>query len=260
MARELQAQFEHEANEKHLEGQAREDYIGGAWHRVKNHNRTGPWWESKVDQDRLEKVVGHIDEIVYPKGRDSVVIRQGESHYELPVSEYFALVRAGKEMEDDERREARRERRELRAAERDKIHQLRMVRTVERIEYGDVVHIIQRAGGIKAHKTVAGERDKAERGELELLPRSVMARTTTLHKSGKLGLTLDEAATAVAQHMPWLNIDTPNDLVDFFERHADKRARDIYLTKIERGRIHAERLEREELRRHRKEKEAAAAG
>lgn len=263
MARELQAQLEHEADHKKLHGEARADYIGGAWNRIKNHNRKGPWWLVVEDKERLEKVTGPIDKVIYHKDRNSVVIQQGDSHYELPEDEYFALVRAGKEMEEEEKREARRQRRALREEERDRIRQERMVRTVERIEYHDVAHIIKRAGGIRAVKDMHGQ--VRDREELKIIPKSLRAKQTReVRALGQHGLTLDEAATAVHQHMPWLQIDTPDDLVQYFERHEDRRYYMVELTKAQQARVRAERAEADRVKAYHADREAkkaaAAAG
>ncbi len=34
---------------------------------------------------------------------------------------------------------------------------------------------------------------------------------------------MDEAAAAIREEVPWLGIETPDDLVQFFERHRDYR-------------------------------------
>jgi hypothetical protein len=203
MARNVEAQLEAEADRKGLEGEARRQYIGGAWNRIRAGERRRAWWRHTDEYQALGALVGTIDDMRTAEGRpDRVYIRQQGTWYELPHEEYDYLVREGRALLKMERKARQREAREAEA-------QRRALQAVRRAEYAEVLTILRGAGGIRLERSrVTGA--ARDRGEYERLP------ATVRHRAGLL--TLDTAATAIDQHMPWLQIRTGDDLVQYFEQ------------------------------------------
>ena len=111
-----------------------------------------------------------------------------------------------------QKQEAKRQERARQAAEE---QAQRDVQRFERVQYGEVVNILKRSGAFRPFKTLAATGKGHMRGEYEALPSTV--------RSNKGRLDMDEAAAAIREEMPWLNIQMPDDLVQFFERHRDYR-------------------------------------
>src|SRR5260221_1959878 len=107
----------------------------------------------------------------------------------------------------------RRERREAQEAETEQ----RQLRTFERAQYADVLAIIRHGGGIKRSISAASGQEY-DKSEVASLPASVRARAGAYR-----GLTLDESASEVADQVPWLGVETPRDLLDYFERQRTRR-------------------------------------
>jgi flagellar biosynthesis GTPase FlhF len=202
--------------------------------------RLGARFAGSRDQASLSRVVGEVQHAhTHPDHRGVVAFRQRGKWYELPRSEYRRLVAVGREQEAHDRREqalrAREEREiarfremeakerrqaemEQRRAERNKQRQQAQLRQVARAERSEVVKLIRQFGGVRLE-------DARDRGEYALLPAEIR------RKDGRF--TMDTAREQVDQHMPWLNLATPDDLVQFFERSRTKTMRD---------RIHRERV------------------
>lgn len=258
MARELQAKLEDDADRKGLSGEERQRYIGGAWNRIKGREARSRWRYSD-DAQRLARFYGPIHDLRELRGRPGeIAFRQGATWYHLPREEYHALNLAALEAErheglstrQREREEARetrdterqlrtlradrraadqaeRERATLRAqeertaqrseraeaAERDA--QRRQARLFERTQYSDVLAIIRQGGGIRPSVTQQGA--EYEGSEYRALPSHVRRR------SGRL--TMDDAARNINAQMPWLGIETPSDLQEFFSRQTERRYR-----------------------------------
>jgi hypothetical protein len=248
MARDLQAKFEESADKKGLEGEERERYIGGAWQRVRSPEHRSYWRYSR-DQQLLERHFGRISSVHEVEGKPGeIAFKQDGRTYHMGKAEYHGLAMAALE---DERREqltekqrAREDAREAREIERllRKAHkenreserqrleaeaaqkkrerreaqeadsEQRQLRAFERVQYADVLAIIRQGGGIKRSISSSTGREY-DRGEYETLPRSVRAKAES-----RRGLTLDEAASAVNDQMPHLGVETPRDLLDFFDR------------------------------------------
>ncbi len=244
MARNVQAELEHEADKKGLSGERRASYIGGAWQRITQSAERRDAWRHSEEYRLLAATIGPVEGLRQPKNDpDRVYFRQGAKWYALPAKEYQALIKAARE-EERERQKAAREyergrkvyERELARAEKSEARerqlkekrdqaeaaaQQRAVRAVERAEYQDVLNIIRRAGGIRRVRSAATGRER-DKSEYDTLPRSVRQRRVLGFATARdRGLTLDEAATEVHQHMPWLKLETPDALIEFFGRHRD---------------------------------------
>ena len=220
MARNVQAHLEAEADKKGLTGDQRKAYIGGAWARIKHHEggRSREWWRDSREYAALSALVGPVEEIKTVKGkRDTVYFRQGDEWYELPQAEYFRLSHEGRALLREQEREARDEKRRERSAEREREYQQKQLEGLERAQYREVLDILRERGGVKpsVSRQSGKERDASE---YRMLPSSV--------RNTRGRLTMDEAATEINQHMPWLHLDTPDDLVQFFERTGTKRRED----------------------------------
>jgi hypothetical protein len=109
-------------------------------------------------------------------------------------------------------REARREARSRQIAEQQAERELQRF---ERVQYSDVVSILKRSGGIRPFKKATDTGKGYMRDEYQALPSTV--------KSASGRLDMDEAAAAVHEEIPWLKIETPDDLVQYFERRRDYR-------------------------------------
>ncbi len=237
MARALQGHLEEEADRKGLSGEAKRQYVGGAWNRIKGREQRSRWRHSQ-ESELLGRHFGTVHEMrEYRDPRRGVVFRQGQTWYHLPRQEYHALVDAAERDERDtqqaqaliererakdarskateqqkQEREARRQERAQQATEQ---QAQRDVQRFERVQYGEVVNILKRSGGIRPFKKLAATGKGHMRGEYEALPSTV--------RSSRGRLDMDEAAAAIHEEIPWLKIDTPDDLVQFFERHRDYR-------------------------------------
>lgn len=252
MTRNVQAELEHEADKKGLSGERRAAYIGGAWQHIKHPKDTRrAWWRSGDDEQALAAVFGPIEDVHTPRARrDKVVFRQNGQYFELPEGEYRQLVKAGRaelkqrareekaeqkrrafeekeakrihKLEELDRiRDERRAQAAERAAEREAKRQERISRQIEEAEYRDVLSILRRAGGVKRYAKDSAGRE-AERGEYNMLPEHVRHRRSRIGQDAG-GVSMDEAAQIVTQHIPWLKIETGADLVSFFDRRQTRR-------------------------------------
>jgi len=248
MARDLQAKFEESADKKGLEGEERERYIGGAWQRVRSPEHRSYWRYSR-DQQLLERHFGRISSVHEVEGKPGeIAFKQDGRTYHMGKAEYHELAMAALEDERREKltekqrarenareareierllrkahkenRESERQRLEAEAAEKKRERreaqevetEQRQLRAFERAQYSDVLTIIRHGGGIK--RSISGATGKQyDKGEYETLPRSVRAK-----ENSRRSLTLDEAASEVSDQMPWLEIETPRDLLDYFDR------------------------------------------
>ncbi len=183
------------------------------------HRLRGRSFEGSTAQRHLERVTGRVELAhTHRSHPGKVLFRKGSTRkwYELPTREFRALVRAGKEDEEQEQREAReREREEAKErrdteraqaliarerekeaarrrvdqeraererqrqehrAERERTSQERLARGVARAEYNDVARTIRQAGGIHVSREAATGRTHG-RGEIEAaVPSSLRAR------------------------------------------------------------------------------------
>ena len=211
MARRLQAQFEAEAERKGLSGDAKRAYVGGAWQRVEHpERRQREWWRDEQEVARIGRFFGDIEDVMTLRGRrDHVQFKQHGHWFEVPASEYFYLMSQARELEREERREGKNDER-LRRLQQKQLH------AMHRAEYHDVVSIIRSAGGVKLRSTAQGH--VYDKGEYDRLPSTVKAS-----RKSERGLTPDQAREAVAQHMPWLKLDTVDDFYQYFEGVRDWR-------------------------------------
>lgn len=154
----------------------------------------------------MRRVVGEIEAAHEHGHAGTVAFKQRGRWYEMPKREWRELVRAGRGELAEERRAARSARRAelVRAAEE------RMVRAVARAEHADVVRIIKGQGYIRPLSTHSGAYKHGDRAEVRSLP-SYLVRN-----EGRI--TLDQAAEYINENMPWLNMEGPNDVLDYFER------------------------------------------
>jgi hypothetical protein len=182
----------------------------------------------------------------HPEHPNVIAFKQANRWYELPRAEFNRLVRVGRDIERDEEREARqRQREEARAAraqeteqkreariqrqdERYREMQRRQIRAMDRAERAEVVKIIKSSGGIRLpeHFTYTGK-SREGKGEYDLLPSDVR------RKNGHY--TMDTAAAAINEEMPWLHIESPGDLLQYFERSRLKTIRERYNAKARRA-------------------------
>ena len=237
MARSLQGHLEDEADRKGLTGDARKQYIGGAWNRIKGKEERSRWRHSQ-ESALLARHFGTIHEMrEYRDPRRGVVFRQGQKWYHLPKAEYRNLVYyaeqderetqaaqalIARERAKDERRklaeqqkQEREAKRQARARQIAQEQEQRAVQRFEREQYRDVVSILKRSGGIRPFTTEGARGKRYMTGEYQSLPSMV--------RSHRGRLDMDQAAEAIREEMPWLQIDTSDDLVQFFERHRDYR-------------------------------------
>lgn len=194
--------------------------------------RLGASFAGSDDQRRLARVVGPVEGAhSHPEHRGVIAFKQRGKWYEMPRSEFRRLVQVGREQEQHDRREASRrareereiarfreaeakeqrraeleQRREERRREQEQAH----LRAVSRAERAEVVKLL-RGYGVRLE-------DQRDRGEYALLPAEVR------RKQGRY--TMDTAREQVAINMPWLKMDTPDDLVQFFERSRVKGMHD----------------------------------
>ena len=209
MARRLQAQFEAEAERKGLTGDAKRAYVGGAWQRVEHpERRQREWWRDERETERIGRFFGEVEDVMTLRGRrDRVQFKQHGHWFEMPASEYFYLMSQAREFERDERREAKNDER-LRRVQQKQLHAMR------RAEYSDVLSIIRERGGIKPFKQdTTGKRYMTS--EYKMLPSTV--------RNARGRLDMDTAATEVHQHMPWLGLTGPDELLSYFEGMRDWR-------------------------------------
>jgi hypothetical protein len=238
MARDLERKLEADADRKGLTGERRKRYIGGAWNRIRGKEARSRWRYSD-DSRRLGRFFGEIHDLREIKRRPGeIAFRQGERWYHLPKREYHALNMAAIEAEHREAKEAKQQEREAtreraaiadyeralaqeqkaeqrraRRQEQAAAAEQRIVRKFERSQYSDVRAVIRAGGGIRpTYDTTGKQRD---RGEYLALPADVR------RKGGRL--TMDDAARDINAEMPWLGIETPNDLQNFFSRQTDRR-------------------------------------
>jgi hypothetical protein len=237
MSRSLQGHLEEEADRKGLTGEAKKQYVGGAWNRIRGKDERSRWRHSR-ESELLSKHFGTIHEMrEYKDPRQGVVFRQGGTWYHMPRAEYHTLVDAAerderdkewaqaliqREREQDARRKATEQQKQEREAQRQARAQRlaeeqaqRELQRFERVQYGEVVSILKRSGGIQPFKKLAATGKGYMRDEYEALPSTV--------RSAKGRLDMDEAAAAIHEEIPWLKIETPDDLVQYFERHRDYR-------------------------------------
>lgn len=181
---------------------------------------------STRDADDLRRVVGpslaghHVHRS--KSGKRVHMMKVEGQWFSMDQREYAQLVRAGRSgrlAEERAKRNAPKNEARYRAA------QEKQQAAIERAELREVRHIIKRAGGIRPSVTHSGV--KHDMGEYRNLPSDLR------RKNG--GLTMDQAREAVAQHMPWLNLDTPDDLVQYFERAEDRRNNRAYAAKFNRA-------------------------
>ncbi len=207
------------------------------------------YWRYSRDQQLLERHFGRISSVHEVEGKPGeIAFKQDGRTYHMGKAEYHELAMAALE---DERREqltekqraredareaheiekllrkahaenrasekrrleaeaaeTKRERREAQEAESEQ----RALRAFERAQYADVLAIIRHGGGIKRSISAATGQEY-DRGEYETLPRSVRAKAES-----RRGLTLDDAVREVNDQVPWIEIETPRDLLDFFDR------------------------------------------
>lgn len=238
MARSLQGRLEEEADKKGLSGEARKQYIGGAWNHIKGKEHRS-WWRHSREAELLGKHFGTIHELRERERGKGVAFRQGQRWFQLPSKEYHNLLVAAEQDERDTQRaqslitrerarEARRRGTEQQKQERERQRQERAIkaaeaqqqkdlRRFEREQYSDVVRVLKHSGGIRPFKTEGAQGKRYMTGEYRDLPSTV--------RSSKGRLDMDHAAEAIREEMPWLKIDTPDDLAKFFDRHRTYRWR-----------------------------------
>jgi hypothetical protein len=214
--------------------------------------RLGAHFMGSRQQHFLSKVVGEVQHAhAHPDHPGKIAFKQRDRWYALPRSEWYSLINAGREIDAEERREAKRKEAEARAIaeyehavadeqkraerkarievnqrERAERSQRAMVRKVARAERAEVVKLLREVGGVRVERSrMTGQaRDK---GEWELLPAEVR------RKDGRV--TLDTARERVMEHMPWLALDTTDDLIQFFERSRVKTMRERYNARARRA-------------------------
>lgn len=238
VARNIQSELEAAADKKGLSGDARKAYIGGAWQNITHGRERRTLFRSSSEHTYLSSVVGTVHDVRRPKSRPGkVVFRQGKKWYELPNAEFSRLVRAGKQihreeekeqkaiaryykaLEQEKAQEDRQQKRAARQAESEKRQQERMVREMERAEHSEVLSLIREAGGIRRYTRLSNGKEP-EQGEYNTLPTHVRARVRR-GAWDKRGLTMDEVAMKVGEHMPWLRLETGSDVVAYFDRHRE---------------------------------------
>lgn len=207
--------------------------------------RLGTSFAGSNEHRWISRAVGPVEHAhEHPDHRGLVAFKQQGKWYELPRREFRELVAAGREEErreqaekkaaahearwqaqfekleaDDAKREAKKAATAARQQERHERQQRALVRSVARAERAEVVKLLKELGGVRVERSrVTGK--ARDRGEVALLPADVR------RKDGRI--TLDGAREAISTHMPWLNIDTPNDVVQFFEKARVKTMREKY--------------------------------
>jgi hypothetical protein len=233
MARSLQGHLEDEADRKGLEGERRKAYIGGAWQHIRGKEQRSRWRHSQ-ESELLGRHFGTIHEMREVKDGRSVVFRQGQRWYHLPRQEYHTLVDAAARDERDaqaaqalierersrdakaritaEQKQQRERMRQARAEQIAEEYAGRIARRFEAEQYSDVVRVLKRPGGIRPFRTEGTGGRKYLASEYQSLPSTV--------RSSKGRLDMDAAAEAINEEMPWLKVDTPDDLAQYFARHA----------------------------------------
>lgn len=210
-------------------------------------------WVRSEDFGHLSRIVGDVTDVhTHDTHPHSVMVRRAKKWYEIPKKEYHGLIKAGRDIARDEARsrkqreaedraEAARKERESRRRdkalateaeaheraerqreqaerrqEREREQQDRQVRAIARAEYNEVARLVKSLGGIRASydKHTGKSHDRAEIDTS--VPSSLHAR------SGK-GLTIDRIRESVHEDFPWLNLETPNDLLDFFDKARTTR-------------------------------------
>ena len=155
------------------------------------------------------------------------LVKIGGHWFSMPEHEYRGLVTAGRadlRAEKRDKRQAardallapRRREREARRAERHRQEQEKLARRVQRAEHSEVLRVIRANGGIKRNS------GGYLHGEYEAIPKHARARAARGVERER-GVTMDQAAELVHEHMPWLRIETPRDLLDYFDRVGDVR-------------------------------------
>lgn len=219
MAVRIEERLEHEADEKNLAGDKRKAWIGGAWNRIRGKEHRSSWRHSE-ESKLLSRYFGPVHDVrqravsrsglqVAKRDRDHVVIRQGRQWFDMPKSEYTNLIKASRQEAKREAKEARDAASKERMEAKFREQQERDMRRMEREQYSDVVAIIKHSGGIRP--SVSHQGTKYDRGEYDTLPSTV--------RSSAGRLTMDDAARNINAQMPWLHIDTIDDLVQYFDRH-----------------------------------------
>lgn len=120
-----------------------------------------------------------------------------------------------RELAAEKRHEEREARTRARQEQAYQEAQERDIRRFQREQDADVRAIIRRGGGIKPAYDQNGKMRDA--GEYKALPASVRSKT------GRL--TMDDAARNINAEMPWLGIETPRDLQDYFSTAEDRQHR-----------------------------------
>jgi hypothetical protein len=201
--------------------------------------RLGAHFMGSRSQSHLARVVGQVENAhAHPDHRGVVAFKQRGKWYEMPGAEFRRLVGVGRDQEAFDRRETAhkaREAREIakfrgleekerrgaeiaqRREERNREREQAHMRAVSRAERSEVVKLLREFGGVRLE-------GKQDRGEYALLPAEVR------RKEGRY--TIDTAREHVMENMPWLNLNTPDDLVQFFERSRTKTARERYHRRI----------------------------
>jgi ribosomal protein L13E len=214
---------------------------------------SGTFMLSDRDSHALSRAVGEVKGAhIHPSHKHVVAFKQKGKWYELPASEFRALIRAGHEdlkldkqeqkrraaeekaiaeyyaaVALEEKREAKRAELATRQQERERDRQERLVRQVQRAERAEVVKIIKGGGGITYGVSKATGKTY-DHGEWLTLPADVR------RKNGRL--TLDGAAEQINAEMPWLGIETPNDLLDYFDKIDNTRRNQEHQRNVRKGR------------------------
>jgi|SRR5579883_2939169 hypothetical protein len=157
----------------------------------------------------------------HPDHKNMVRFKHKGKWYELPRSEFRRLVEEGKKLQREQAREEKRQARNLQREERYKRAQDRQLAAVRRAEYQGVVRLIRENHGIHPNRALSNGKIP-ELEEWQGLPLSVKTRDR------RRGLSLDEMATEVRAHFPWLKINNGDDLAEYLKREAhyqrEKRA------------------------------------
>ena len=184
---------------------------------------------STRDAEDLKRVVGptleghHVHRT--KTGARKHLLKIEGAWFSMSQDEYKGLVRAGREGRKAEAREKKRAPRLAAKQARDdaryRAAQEREARAIERAEQREVYDIIKKRGGIR--RAVGGGKEHEHSEYNTYIPKSLRYSARKQGLYGHKGLTPDQAATEVHQHMPWLHIETPSDLYDYFERLEDRR-------------------------------------
>jgi hypothetical protein len=194
--------------------------------------RAGVAFEASRQQRYLSRVVGQVHSAHrHPDHPGVVAFKRDGKWYEMSRMEFRRLVGVGRRQEEQERKEQARQRREQREIarfyeltareerqaelgrrreERGREREQAHLRAVQRAERAEVVKLMREYGV---------RQESEDRSEYELLPAEVR------RKEGRF--TMDTAREHVMLNMPWLNLETTNDLTQYFERSKVKRQRDF---------------------------------